>query len=207
MDIIENHPDLIKFDNNRNYNRRMQINFTDDVLLEFIDKAMETIDFSPDEYNINEVSYEIEERYNDWGDGATKKWHVEIFPENDDDFQTYFNYDTYNSQPTHLIGVAYFECIDGNFVELYDVGTSRTKYCRTIIILLKHYFLKLERAKLARYLSREQLLLLTYSCINNYDNFTPEDIKQINLDKTTSKKRRVLENPWALRELLEYIDA
>jgi hypothetical protein len=197
MDIIEEHPDLIKFDNDSYYNRRMQINFADNVLLEFIKEALTTLDFSSDIYSITEIPCD---------NGSTKNWLIEFDLDHDDDFHYYFNYNTYRLQKTNIVKMSYFEGFE-NFVEFYDVGTSRTKYCRNIIILLKHYFLKLERAKLARYLSREQLLLLTYSCINNYDNFTPEDIEQINLDKTTSKKRRVLENPWALRELLEYIDA
>jgi len=196
MDIIEEHPDLIKFDNDGYYNRRMQINFAHDVLLEFIKEALTTLDFSSDIYSITEIPCD---------NGSTKNWLIEFDLDHDDDFHYYFNYNTYRLQKTNIVKMSYFEGFE-NFVEFYDVGTSRTKYCRNIIILLKHYFLKLERAKLARYLSREQLLLFTYSSINNYDNFTPEDIEQINLEKITSKKRRVLENHWTLRELTEYID-
>jgi hypothetical protein len=137
--------------------------------------------------------------------GSTKNWLIEFDLNDDDDFHYYFNYNTYRVQKTNIVKMSYFEGFE-NFVEFYDIGTSRSKYCRNIIILLKHYFLKLERAKLARYLSREQLLLFTYSSINNYDNFTSEDIKQINVEKATSKKRRVLEDYWTPRVLSEYID-
>ena len=198
MDIIEDHPDLIKFDNDSYNNRRMKINFADNVLLEFIKEALTTLDFSSDSYSITEIPCD---------NGSTKNWLIEFDLNDDDDFHYYFNYNynAYRSQKTNIVKMSYFEGFE-NFVEFYDVGTSRTKYCRNIIILLKHYFLKLERAKLARYLSREQLLLFTYSSINNYENFTSEDIQQINVEKTTSKKRRVLENHWTLREISEYID-
>jgi hypothetical protein len=194
MDIIENHPDLIRFDNDCYNNREVQINFADDVLLEFIKEALTTLDFSSDIYSITEIPCD---------NGSTKNWLIEFDLDHDDDFHYYFDYNTYRSQKTNIVKMSYFE----GFVEFYDVGTSRTKYCRNIIILLKHYILKSERSKLARYLSREQLLLFMDSSINNYDNFTSEDIKQINVEKTTSKKRRVLENHWALRELSEYIDS
>ena len=196
MDTIENHPDLIKFDNDSYNNRRIHINFTDNVLLEFIKEALKTINFSPDRYSITEIP----------GDnGSTKNWLIEFDSMDEEDFNYYFNYNTYSSPATNIIKISYFEQVE-NYVEFYDVGTSRTKYCRNIIIFLKHYIIKLERAKLARYLSREQLLLFMDSSINNYDNFTSEDIQQINLEKTKSKKRRVLEDYWTPRVLSEYID-
>jgi len=193
MDIIEEHPDLIRFDNDCYNNREVQINFADDVLLEFIKAALTTLDFSSDGYSITEIPCD---------NGSTKNWLIEFDLNDDDDFHYYFNYNTYRLQKTNIVKMSYFE----GFVEFYDVGTSRTKYCRNIIILLKHYILKSERSKLARYLSREQLLLFMDSCINNYDNFTSEDIKQINVEKTKSKKRRVLEDYWTPRVLSEYID-
>lgn len=193
MDIIENHPDLIKFDNDSYINRGMQINYADDVLLEFIKDALTILDFSLDSYSIIEIPCD---------NGSAKNWLIELYPMEDDDFHSYFNYNIYSAPATNIIKMSYFE----GCLELYDVGSSHTKYCRNIIILLKHYILKSERAKLARYLSREELLLFMDSCINNYDNFTSEDIQQINIEKTTSKKRRVLENHWTLRELSEYID-
>ena len=197
MDIIENHPDLVKFDNYHYNVRQVQINFADNVLLQFIKETLKILDFSPDGYDITEMPCD---------NGSTKNWLIELYQSEDDDFHYHFNYNTYTAPATNIIKVLYFEGTDGNFVEFYDVGTSRTKYCRNTIILIKHYILKLERAKLARYLSREPLLLFMDGYINNYDNFTPEDIQQINVEKTISKKRRVLENHWILRELSEYID-
>jgi hypothetical protein len=75
MDIIEEHPDLIKFDNDSYYNRRMQINFAHDVLLEFIKEALTTLDFSSDIYSITEIPCD---------NGSTKNWLIE-FDLNDDD--------------------------------------------------------------------------------------------------------------------------
>ena len=67
-------------------------------------------------------------------------------------------------------------------------------------------WLKKEKELYLRYFEREPLILVIEGSIINYDDFSDEDLNKINEEKKTSKKRRVLENPWLQREISEYID-
>ena len=77
MDIIENHPDLVKFDNYHYNVRQVQINFADNVLLQFIKETLKILDFSPDGYDITEMPCD---------NGSTKNWLIELYQSEDDDF-------------------------------------------------------------------------------------------------------------------------
>jgi len=192
---LKNHPDIVEYDRYCYNFRQVSIRFNHNELLQLIKKAL-SISFNEDEYYITELPVNEEQKirlnYN-----ATKKWSIEFYSDND-------SQDDYYS--TNIIEVFYSEGDDTNFVALFDCGTSRTRFCRNTLLLIKHFITSIERKNITRYVSREQLLLFISGSIDNYDNFSGDHIKQIIEEKTVSKKRYVLENPMYKRELLEYID-
>jgi hypothetical protein len=200
---MDNHPDIVQYDIDHFNCRIIYIDFTADQLLQYIKGALD-ISFSNNEYEITETT-NYEEK--DINGNAITKWNITFYPDDDvDDFHLHFNYNTYYSSPNFQIEVLFSEGNENNFVELFDLGNSRTKFCRNTIIMIKYFITKAKREQLARYLSREQLLLFIHNSINNYDNFGNEDLKQINSEKLTSKKRRMLEDPMYQREVLQYVD-
>jgi hypothetical protein len=188
---FKNHPDIVEYDE-RCYNfREVCIRFNDDELLQLIKKVL-SISFNEDDYDITELSVSGEEKLNY---NATKKWSIEFYSDEDDEYYS-----------TNIIEVLYSEGDDANYVALFNCGTSRTRFCRNILLLIKYFITSIERKNITRYVSREQLLLFISGSIDNYDNFSGEHIQQIIKEKSASKMRYVLENPMYKRELLEYID-
>jgi hypothetical protein len=188
---FKNHPDIVEYDA-RCYNfREVCIRFNDDELLQLIKKVL-SISFNEDDYDITELSVSGEEKLNY---NATKKWSIEFYSDEDDEYYS-----------TNIIEVLYSEGDDANYVALFNCGTSRTRFCRNILLLIKYFITSIERKNITRYVSREQLLLFISGSIDNYDNFSGEHIQQILKEKSASKMRYVLENPMYKRELLEYID-
>jgi len=188
---FKNHPDIVEYDT-RCYNfREVCIRFNDDELLQLIKKVL-SVSFNEDDYDITELSVSGEEKLNY---NATKKWSIEFYS---DEFDEYYS--------TNIIEVLYSEGDDANYVALFNCGTSRTRFCRNILLLIKYFITSIERKNITRYVSREQLLLFISGSIDNYDNFSGEHIQQIIKEKSASKMRYVLENPMYKRELLEYID-
>lgn len=82
-------------------------------------------------------------------------------------------------------------------------------YCSSIIYRIKTLLKREEKERRElekRYIEREPFLLFINGNILNYDLIDINTIKTIQSEKLNSKKRRVLENHWFHRDMLQFID-
>jgi len=175
--------------------RKISTSFTAYNLADNIRRALARTYYNDEEYTITE------EQGTQYDDEFIKTFIITFYPEDDDDFHLHFNYDTYHTSSDYIVEVVFSEKNGNKFIRLFDRGNSRTRFCRNVLVAIKYWFMDAE----VMYMSREPLLLFMAGAINNYDNFTVEDINQINEKKLITKTRKVLENPMYQREVLEYI--
>jgi hypothetical protein len=174
--------------------RKIPTSFTADNLADNIRRALNR-NYNDEEYTITE------DQGTQHDDEFIKTFIITFYPEDDDDFHIHFNYDTYHISSDYIVEVAFSEKNGNKFIRLFDQGNSRTRFCRNVLVAIKFWFMDAE----VMYMSREPLLLFMTGAINNYNNFTTENINQINENKKETKLRCVLENPMYQREVLEYI--
>lgn len=173
--------------------------FTSDKILELINECLFEL-FKPRNITISE------ERYNPSYDKfephttVAKIWNIEFFkPIN---MPADIGIARYIIRVTYLVG----KNNEPNLVIFKDISNVSGNICEDRMFLLKYFITKKDKELKSRYLEREPFLLLLNGCVINYDDFNAEDLDNIYIEKMTSKKRRVLENPWLQREISEYIE-
>ena len=179
--------------------------FTSNKIINLIDEHLTSINSPHAKHKITEETYD--ELYDEIvpNDTISKLWHIEYFYLS----ENVPNHDEWRIVPKYIIRVSFLEGVKGksNFVELLNRSNVRGDYmCEDKICSIKFMITKKEKALKIRYLEREQLLLFINGSITNYQHFSEEEINQINTEKKESKKRRILEDPFILREIVEYID-
>ena len=175
------------------------------IVLKYIKTVLNLNYNEENEYEITETAYN-ESTYASSPNLILKKsWLVKFFPDDDDEFYTVFNYDTYYVPSTYVIKILFLEDSDNTILKFYNCGSSRTKFCYNAISIIKYFIREKEREIFERFLKREAFLLLINNSINNYDNFNKEDLQQVRNEKLISKKRNVLEDPMYSREVLQYL--
>jgi hypothetical protein len=174
--------------------------FTSNKILELINECLFEY-VKPRNITISEEIYDQFYDNFDQDNVAAKIWNIEFYkPVNmscDDVIVS-----RYIIRVTYLVG----KNNEPNLVIFKDISNVGGHICEDRMFSLKYFITKKDKAHRFRYLEREPFLLLIKGSVTNYDDFSAEDLEKINAEKTTSKKRRVLENPWLQREISEYID-
>jgi len=189
--------DFIGFDQNSVFTTE----FTPNKIIQLIDEKLTDL-CEKNNYKITEeINYHFVTNCN-----ITKVWSIEFYSFRDIVLQ----YNTWDNYLKLKISVTFKQGQgkDGksNLLEFKDCSDVKSIFCEDTIFVLKYFITKKEKAHRLRYLEREPFLLLIKGSVTNYDDFSAEDLEKINAEKTTSKKRRVLENHWLQREISEYID-
>lgn len=174
--------DFIGFDNFDT----VYTSFTANTIIQFIEEHLTDL-CGKDNYIITK----------DTTSDATNKWNVELqinsWKQVKSNMKFYIIYTkNYNNESNKVKFITYY--------------TIERDIWEEKIFTLIHFITRKEKLCTLRYLEREPMLLFLDGCINNYDNFSAEDLEQIIFEKIISKKRRVLENPWMQREIFEYLD-
>jgi hypothetical protein len=185
---------------NNSYDLVTKFKSTGREIYEYIKTALNLVYFEDTEYDIIETSYDEQSS----NPALKKSWLINFFHD-DDEFTTVFNYDRCYIASTYVVKILYLEDSDNNIIKFYNCGTSRTKFCYNAISFIKHHIKEKEKEKLERIIQREDFLMLINSSIINYDDFSKADYQQVINEKSTSKKRNVLEDPMYSRELLQFL--
>jgi hypothetical protein len=173
--------------------------FTSNKILELINECLSEY-IKPGSITISEEKYDPLHDNFDQDNVAAKIWNIEFYkPVN---IQYNIIVSRYIIRVTYLVG----KNNEPNLVIFKDISNVSGHICEDRMFTLKNFITKKDKAHRFRYLEREPFLLLIGGSVTNYDNFSAEDLERINAEKMTSKKRRVLENPWLQREISEYID-
>lgn len=168
------------------------LNLINECLLEFV---------NPNKFTITEEAYNpLYDKFEHHRSRPTKIWNIEFYKP--------VNMQINVITVRYIIHVTYLQGINGghNLVTFVDISNVQGNVCSDKIFSLKYFIAKKEKELYLRYFEREPLILVIEGSIINYDDFSDEDLNKINEEKKTSKKRRVLENPWLQREISEYID-
>jgi len=174
-------------------------NFTPGEILKLINERL--LEFSnPNNFTITEEVYDPLYDKFEQRSSATKIWNIEFYKP--------VNIPSNVIVVRFIIRVTHLQETNGvhNLVTFADISNVKGSMCDDRIFSLKYFITKKEKELILRYFEREPLLLVVEGSIINYDDFSDKDLNKINEEKKTSKKRRVLENPWLLREFSEYID-
>lgn len=193
MDYRNNYMnDFVGFNN---YDK-LSTNFTANVIIQLVEEHFSDL-CGKNNFTITQLS----------SNDMTIIWRIELLNifTNDNNLQLYTWKPVKNSILFHLHFIK-SNNNEPNIVKFKNQSTIAQNYSEEKIFTLMYFISRKEKLCMLRYLEREPMLLFLNGCVTNYDNYSAEDFILINVEKTKSNIRRVLENPWMQREILEYID-